>query len=199
MIKQTRNAMHMLIEAYKAVYKQAMSKGTGVKYAGGNLLKLLLILSSVGCSQATTIMMPWGQTDLFDITPEITEKTLTQNSDVKASGNLGHEMTWMLLEAKNIGKGNELKEDINSEEAYQKAVNLLNQAKFDNITTNNLGNEQTITLNSITVNGGLVNLQPGNGSSWSASNKQTLTITGTTNVNKGFLYLGNNHTDVTAK
>ena len=195
MIKQTRNAMHMLIEAYKAVYKQAMSKGTGVKYAGGNLLKLLLILSSVGCSQATTIMMPWGQTDLFDITPEITEKTLTQNSDVTASGNLGHEMTWMLLEAKNIGKGNELKEDINSEEAYQKAVNLLNQAKFDNITTNNLGNEQTITLNSITVNGGLVNLQPGNGSSWSASNKQTLTITGTTNVNKGFLYLGNNHTD----
>ena len=45
MIKQTRNAMHMLIEAYKAVYKQAMSKGTGVKYAGGNLLKLLSLVS----------------------------------------------------------------------------------------------------------------------------------------------------------
>ena len=31
MIKQTRNAMHMLFAAYIAVYKQAMSKGKGIR------------------------------------------------------------------------------------------------------------------------------------------------------------------------
>ena len=66
--------MHMLIEAYKAVYKQAMSKGIGVKYAGGNLLKLLLVLSSVGCAHASTsINLPFGNRSLYDITPTIYE------------------------------------------------------------------------------------------------------------------------------
>lgn len=61
MIKQTRNAMHMLIEAYKAVYNQAMYKGAGIKCSGSNALKLLLILASVGSAQASTsIKMPWG-------------------------------------------------------------------------------------------------------------------------------------------
>ena len=36
MIKQTRNAMHMLIEAYKAVFNQAMYKGAGIKCSGSN-------------------------------------------------------------------------------------------------------------------------------------------------------------------
>ena len=89
MIKQTRNAMHMLIEAYKAVYKQAMSKGIGVKYAGGNLLKLLLVLSSVGCAQASTsIVMPWGEREFFDITPDITEKQLEEMIYILFSGEI---------------------------------------------------------------------------------------------------------------
>lgn len=41
MIKQTRNAMHMLFAAYIAVYKQAMSKGTGIRCSAANTLKLL--------------------------------------------------------------------------------------------------------------------------------------------------------------
>ncbi|WP_202108656.1 autotransporter outer membrane beta-barrel domain-containing protein [Succinivibrio dextrinosolvens] len=188
MIKQTRNAMHMLIEAYKAVYKQAMSKGIGVKCTGNNLLKILLILSSVGCAQASTIKMPYGNVELFDITPTITEKTLENNTHVTAKGNLGHEMSWMLFEAVDHGKGNELEEDINSEKgSYPSAVNLLNEAEFENVSSYDLNDTQNITLKSITVNGGLVNLQPGNGEN------QSITIEGATNVNSGFLYLGNNH------
>ncbi|SFK43293.1 autotransporter outer membrane beta-barrel domain-containing protein [Succinivibrio dextrinosolvens] len=190
MIKQTRNAMHMLIEAYKAVYKQAMSKGTGVKYAGGNLLKLLLILSSVGCAHASTsINLPFGNRSLYDITPTIYENPLTNNSDVNAVGNLGHEMAWMLLEAykHTDSNKNELKEDIESEGgSYQNAVNLLNQANFQNVTTLDLANTAEITLNSVTVNGGLVFLETGFGN----SENQSLTINGDTNVKQGFLYLG---------
>lgn len=193
MIKQTRNAMHMLIEAYKAVYKQAMSKGIGVKCTGNNLLKILLILSSVGCAQASTsIQMPWDNRDFFDITPDITEKQLTNNSDVTAKGNLGHEMAWMILEAYEHSNGeNELKDDITSEGGnYQSAVNLLNKAKFENVTTYDLQNVTNITLNSVTVDGGIVNLQPG-----FVGTNESLTIEGTATANSGFLYLGNNNKD----
>lgn len=36
-MKQTRNAMHMLIEAYKAIYKHAMGKGSGSHLAWGGV------------------------------------------------------------------------------------------------------------------------------------------------------------------
>ena len=182
--------MHMLIEAYKAVYKQAMSKGIGVKYAGGNLLKLLLVLSSVGCAHASTsINLPFGNRSLYDITPTIYETPLTNNSEVNAVGNLGHEMAWMILEAyeHTNSSTNELKADIESEGgSYQNAVNLLNQAEFQNVTTLDLANTADITLNSVTVNGGLVFLETGFGD----SENQSLTINGETNVKQGFLYLG---------
>ena len=210
MIKQTRNAMHMLIEAYKAVFNQAMYKGAGIKCSGSNALKLLLILASVGSAQAVeadfvksdSIMTPSGTRHLDDITPYIKETALANNSDVTASGNLGHEMSWMILEAVNHpDEGSELKADIESNNHnYQSAVNLLNSARFENVTSNDLINEQKITLKSITVNGGLVYLQPGSfektgEETWLGVEDQELTITGETNVNSGFLYLGNGHND----
>ena len=162
---------------------------------GGNLLKLLLILSSVGYAQASTsIKMPWGERPFLDpdITPTITEKTLTNNSDVTATGNLGGDTAWMILEAldeQEDGKS-ELEADVNSDGGdYSRAVSLLNQANFENVSTSGLSGN--LTLKNVSVNGGMVNLRKGHGI-------ENLTITGTATADSGFLGIdgGDGHTTV---
>jgi len=160
---------------------------------GGNLLKLLLILSSVGYAQASTsIKMPWGERALIDIRPTITEKTLTNNSDVTATGNLGHELAWMILESVDDpdevkdGKS-EFEQDIEHHGGdYSGAVSLLNQTRFDNVSTyESYGN---LTLKNVTVNGGIVDLESGFG-------VDNLTITGTATADSGLLQIGTRHSD----
>ena len=89
----------MLFAAYLAVYRQAMSKGAGIRCAGANTLKLLLILSSVGCAYASTsIQTPFEEKALNIITPNITEDTLSNGSAVDVGGNLGSQMGFMIQE-----------------------------------------------------------------------------------------------------
>lgn len=138
--------------------------------------------------------MPWGERPFIDpdITPTITEKTLTNNSDVTATGNLGGDTAWMILEAldeQEDGKS-ELEADVNSDGGdYSRAVSLLNQANFENVSTSGLSGN--LTLKNVSVNGGMVNLRKGHGI-------ENLTITGTATADSGFLGIdgGDGHTTV---
>lgn len=197
-MKQTKNAIHMLTEAYRSIYRHALQMGMSRIRLGAlsnNLLKVLIVLASVGTSYASTSMMnPSGMVNLVDVTPTITELDLSNNQDVVVNGNLGHDMGFMLSEAyanEEYEGSSELKEDITSNNGnYQNAVELLNHATFDNITTHGLSGD--ITVNTVTVNGGRVYL---------ASQGGSLTVSGESKVNSGFLRINprNNTATLDAK
>ncbi|MBO6257845.1 MAG: autotransporter domain-containing protein [Succinivibrio sp.] len=191
-MKQTNNALHMLTEAYRSIYRHALGQGMSnirLGVLGNNLLKSLLILASIGTSYASTTMMNYyGQRDLLDVTPTITELSLTDGADVEVNGNLGHEMGWMINGAvKNDDGWSELKNDVlTSSGNYPNAVALLNSANFQNITT--YGLQGNITLNSVTVNGGRAYL---------ATQGGTLTVNGESKVNSGYLKINSLNTTAT--
>ncbi len=185
MIKQTRNAMHMLFAAYIAVYKQAMSKGTGIRCSAANTLKLLLIISSIGCAYAdrapaTSIITPYAVKSLNGInTAYIDEKTLVNDSDVNVCGNLGSQTAFMIQEHVSGGLGESL-DTYNG--SYQNALALMNKADFQNITNKDVAG--AISVNSVTVEGGLARFE--------LNGNQNFTVTGETNVSAGLLHLDAN-------
>ena len=187
MIKQTRNAMHMLFAAYMSVYRQAMSKGASIRCAGTNTLKLLLILSSVGCAYASTsIQTPFEEKALNIITPNITEDTLSNGSAVDVGGNLGSQMGFMIQEN---ADDNALSESVNDYNGnYQSAVNLLNKADFHNIT--NYGVSESISVSSVNVHGGMARFELG-------INGQNFSVSGETNVSAGLLHIDTNNNTAT--
>lgn len=185
MIKQTRNAMHMLFAAYIAVYKQAMSKGTGIRCSAANTLKLLLIISSIGCAYAdrapsTSIITPYAEKSLNGIsTAYIDELSLVNNSDVNVSGNLGSQTAFMIQEHVSGG----LEESLDTYNgSYQNALALMNKADFQNITNKDVFG--AISVNSVTVDGGLARFE--------LNGNQNFTVTGETNVSAGLLHLDAN-------